>query len=277
MSDRHATRIARPCARTHAIDCDSTVDWAEEAVTGDRAPAPVRTRTGSLGVSHFMPRQALYLQGDPCHTIHEIIDGHVSLSRTLADGRRQVLEILGKSMLLGVPLARDYRETAQALGSVRTRLHARGDIETSPRLARMVTTQILHRTENLQNLAVLLGRKTATERVATLLLWSITGDAGSAEAAPRPMQSRIELSQVDIADHLGLSIETVCRVMSRMKKDGLIAFSQKGPLTVVVPHRLAVLAEESCPPKIPRYIAPTRDRSGRDTFERSGTSVRQIN
>ena len=98
-------------------------------------------------------------------------------------------------------------------------------IEERPEFARRMCNMTLRNLAHAQTRYVLLGRMTASERVASFLI----------ELADRRDVQRVldvPMSRNDIADYLGLTIETVCRVLSAMKRDGTIAISH--------PHRIEI-------------------------------------
>ena len=86
---------------------------------------------------------------------------------------------------------------------------------------------------------LLLGRKNAQEKVASLLL-ELARRIGMNEARP---SFRLPLSRQEMADHLGLTIETVSRTMSRLKEDGLIALPTPHDVVLLRPEDLTMLAE----------------------------------
>jgi CRP/FNR family transcriptional regulator len=88
---------------------------------------------------------------------------------------------------------------------------------------------------------LLLGRKNAQEKVASLLL-ELACRIGADKARPA---FRLPLSRQEMADQLGLTIETVSRIMTRLKEEGLIALPTPSDVTLQRPADLAALAEGS--------------------------------
>jgi CRP-like cAMP-binding protein len=86
---------------------------------------------------------------------------------------------------------------------------------------------------------LLLGRKNAQEKVASLLL-ELARRIGADEAMPA---FRLPISRQEMADHLGLTIETVSRTMTRLREDGLIALPTPHDVVLLHPAQLAELAE----------------------------------
>lgn len=221
----------------------------------------------------FQRYDVLVAQGDRSECIIEIIDGTVMLCRAMPDGRRQILELLGPGALLGSPLYEQVSATARAVTRVRVRVHPAQAFDASPLLQSMVVAQLGRRLAMLHELALALGRKTASERVAGYLLQlsRVNRPANRRGTRVRGHAKALVLTQTDLADHLGISLETVSRELSRLKRDGVITLRNREELTFVDPEKLAALAEERLPPKPyrphqprmqpPRRKAP-RQRSG---------------
>ncbi len=207
-----------------------------------KSNAPTGLRRTGIGIERFELQQLLFRQGQPQRGVLEILEGTVILSNTLADGRRQVLEICSDGALLGAPLTPSYSETAAARTVVRVRRYSQREFQASERLQEIAGRQLCRRIAGMHELALLLGRKTATERIASFLLTLANRDGGPAIRHDEPLTARLHLTQADIADHLGLSIETVCRELSRLKRDRLIELTRRGDLTLDKPEVLAALA-----------------------------------
>lgn len=231
----------------------SDVDCGVRDFTATRPP------NSSIGSLRLGPRKPVFQEGERCTKLYEIVEGLVLTSRTLPDGRRQVLEMFGPDMLLGLPLVHVHALTAETVTDARLRLHTRRSFEQSERLQQQASAQLQASFMALSELAIMLGRKTAAERLAGFLLKLariVDGPAGSLPAEG-PLELTLALTQADIADHLGLSIETVCRELAKMKGAGLIALNRKGWLRIADVAVLAETAEQSFPPSTHR---PAQER-----------------
>jgi CRP-like cAMP-binding protein len=193
----------------------------------------------------FSADEALFQEGDLASTLFEIAQGSVMVMRLLPDGRRQILDIARPGRFIGLTAGETHDCTAIALQHTAVHNHDREQILTAPRHGASIAAAMFDEIHRLRDLAVALGRKTALERLAGFLL-AMTGN---------DHRSRIELflpvSRLEIADHLGLAIETVCRNFTRMKRDGLILLEGN--------HRLTILDKEAL-----KKIAaghPTQDAS----------------
>jgi CRP-like cAMP-binding protein len=169
--------------------------------------------------------QEIHGQGDVAGSCYRILSGCVRLVKLMEDGRRQVGEFLMAGDLLGFDALDTHDFAAEAVSDVVLRRYPRRMVdalaESNVALARRLRdlTSVSLRTAHTRLL--LLGRKTASERIATFLL-------EMAERLPQVRDRVLELpmSRTDMADHLGLTIETVCRVLAHLRRDGTIAIER---------------------------------------------------
>jgi CRP-like cAMP-binding protein len=155
------------------------------------------------------PGERLFSVGDRADGLFEVREGFLMALRGLPGDRRQILDIAGPGRVVGFSAAGRRDCDAVALGPV---VVATADLAPFDRHSAM-----LAEIERLRDLATLLGRKTALERVASFLVGMSAEDG---EAIHRIM---LPVSRQEIADYLGLVIETVCRNFVALKKAGLIA------------------------------------------------------
>lgn len=181
------------------------------------------------------PRTVIIDEGDPARSVYRIQSGHVMLSKLLPDGRRQIFELLGPGSIFGVTPHERHDSVAESLTDTRISIFERSILE------RMSSfdNYIVHRLEiqicALHDHAVLLGRKTATERVSTYIL-NLAQSAYQNEALPVPQALVIvPMTRSEIADYLGLTLETVSRAFSRLKRLGVISYDRHdGPMRVAL-------------------------------------------
>lgn len=168
------------------------------------------------------PGETLFAEGDEADSVYEVVHGMLRLYKLLPDGRRQITGFLSAGHLLGLAPEGVCVYTAEAITEVTLCRYKRTAferlIDEVPGFARRLLTAASHELQAAQDQMLLLGRKTATEKVASfLLLMPVQQDGDGVEAVDVPM------TRSDIADHLGLTIETVSRTLSKLKRDGLIA------------------------------------------------------
>lgn len=185
----------------------------------------------------------LFREGDPATGAYNITAGAVRLSRLLPDGRRQVMGFAFTGDFLNLDRPDVHPWTAEALEPVTACRFARRRFDALIAERRELETALLARASQALALAnaqiLLLGRKTALERVASFLLRLPGCDPA------HPTQDgvvRLPMTRSDMADYLGLTLETVSRTLSRLKRDGVVSQRSISELAVTAPDRLAVLA-----------------------------------
>lgn len=181
-----------------------------------------------------------------------VVAGVVKLTKTLTDGRQQIVGLQFPSDFLGRPYRARSPYFAEAANDVTLCTFERGQFERlvkeTPGIERRLFEHTLDELDAAQEWMVLLGRKSATEKVASFLLMVAkrTQLVGCTHAAGTADANRFELplSRSEIADYLGLTIETVSRQITGLKRQGVIVLD--GTRSVVVPDlpKLARLAEQ---------------------------------
>lgn len=179
---------------------------------------------------------AVFYEGDPADRVYELIEGAVMLFKLLPDGRRQVVEIVAPDALFGIVGGKLYDCSAETLTPSVIRILDRRDVEASSEFQGHVARCLRQQIERLHDHAVLLGRKSAFERVTTFLMHFVPsrGVAGCAGPTAGKDEQTIELTMTrqEIADYLGLTIETVSRVISDLKRRGLIAIEKQDRIRI---------------------------------------------
>jgi CRP/FNR family transcriptional regulator len=178
----------------------------------------------------FPPRTLIFLEGDDAESVFQIREGAVMLYKLLPDGRRQVVELLGVGDVFGFsPLpVRDC--SAETLLPTRCVALERRQVERSPALAQQLSARLSAQLAALHEHVMLLGRKSAMERVTSFLMRCVPGRGGHGCPGPREGDDhadiRLTMTRQEIADYLGLTIETVSRLLSRLKRRGLITIDR---------------------------------------------------
>jgi CRP/FNR family transcriptional regulator, nitrogen fixation regulation protein len=163
--------------------------------------------------------QALFAEGDAARYCYKVLTGAVRSCRLLADGRRHIGEFLLPGDFIGLELDDVYRFAAEAVSDATLMRYSRQAVdrlaEQRPRLGKRLLYRICGDLFAAQSQMLLLGRKNAVERLASFLL-SMADRAGTGDRLSLPM------TRNDIADHLGLTTETVSRVFGQLKSQGVI-------------------------------------------------------
>jgi CRP-like cAMP-binding protein len=176
---------------------------------------------------HFPPRTLIFHEGDPVDWVYQIELGTVMLYKLLPDGRRQVVELLGAGDVFGFSPAALHHCTAETLTPTCCVAFDRVVVERSPALMRQLNARLYAQLCAMHDLAMLLGRKSAIERIASFLMRCVPGRGGYGCPGPRAGEDRetirIAMTRQEMADYLGLTIETVSRNLSKLKRLSLVS------------------------------------------------------
>jgi CRP/FNR family transcriptional regulator len=187
---------------------------------------------------------ALTRADDPAQHVFNITSGSVRVYRLLSDGRRQITGFLFAGDFLGLATGDTYVFSAEAIEPVTACRFRKSDyrrlIQETPALEATLLDRATHELVAAQNQMLLLGRKTALERVATFLL-----EMPAHDPARRGPEGRIHLpmTRSEIADYLGLTIATVSRVFTRLKTSGVIRLLSLTAVQIERPDVLRALSE----------------------------------
>jgi len=192
----------------------------------------------------FAAGNVLIREGDPAVHVFNITSGSVRVYKLLADGRRQITGFLFTGDFLGLATGDTYVFSAEAVESATVcrfrKTEYRALIRDCPTLETTLLDRANHELAAAQNQMLLLGRKTALERIATFLL-----DLPSLDPARVIPEGHVHLpmTRAEIADYLGLTIETVSRVLTRLKTQGVIRLVSLSELRIEQPEVLRNLAD----------------------------------
>jgi CRP/FNR family nitrogen fixation transcriptional regulator len=200
-------------------------------ITTDPAPRP--NTLGALGMAsdsnpkvslnEFTYKKAteIYGEKEPAEYVYQIKIGAVRSYKLLSDGRRQIGAFHLAGDIFGLENGSEHRFTAEAIVETTVRLIKRRSLELVAESDALVARNLLSMTtDNLQHAEdhmLLLGRKTSLERVAAFLI-EMDRRLMAASVIALPMSRR------DIADYLGLTLETVSRAISRLHELGILGF-----------------------------------------------------
>lgn len=186
----------------------------------------------------------IFFEGDPAESVYTLTSGTLRLSKLLPDGRRQIAGFIFPGNFLGITMEEEHAFTAEAITPAELCRFARPRFETylrdHPQMERRLYALVAHELAAARQQVVLLGRKTATERVISFLLMlgsRCRKEGGLADELTLPM------SRADIADYLGLRIETVSRELSALKAARLIQLAGGHSVRLLEKRRLEELAE----------------------------------
>jgi len=192
----------------------------------------------AIGVAMtYAEGEEIYAQDEETGLVYQVQRGAVRASRLLGDGRRQIAGFYYPGDLFGLEAGPTHRAAAEALCDSKILVAKRSALkhygaagEKLERLIWRATGQELGRAHDHM---MLLARKSAYERVGGFL-----SDLAQRQAAA---WTDLAMSRQDIADHLGLSIETVSRMITQLQADGLVVLASCRRFRIVSPDRLADL------------------------------------
>jgi len=171
----------------------------------------------------LQPGEVMFAEGDDADAIYEVVRGTLKIYKLLPDGRRQVTGFLSTSHLVGLAHEKQYLYTAEAITPVMACRYPRARFERLvdelPGFAIRLLAASSDELRAAQDQMVLLGRKFAEEKIASFLQMMGQHRGGGED----PDEVLLPMSRTDIADFLGLTMETVSRTLSRLKSDGVIA------------------------------------------------------
>lgn len=163
----------------------------------------------------FARNEEIFAEEDPAEFVYQVVSGAVRSARLLEDGRRQVMGFHFAGELFGLENGPRHRCSAEAVADCEVGLVKRAAMEQraeiDPKAARLLWDVAGRDLGRLRDHVMLLGRKTASERVGDFL----TEMAGRAPPGPR---LNLLMSRGDIADYLGLTIETVSRTLAELER-----------------------------------------------------------
>jgi CRP/FNR family transcriptional regulator, nitrogen fixation regulation protein len=193
------------------------------AVFGLRAPAS-RMPAGTQMM--LAKGEELFAEGDDAEYFYQVVSGAIRSYKLLSDGRRQIDAFHLPGDIFGLEAGNEHRFSAEAVGDVQVIAYRRNRlaalIEDDPAFRDRIMTATLRSLQRAQDHMLLLGRKTAQEKLATFLLDMAERISQDDEHFDLPMQ------RSDIADHLGLTIETVSRTLTQFARSGLIRLMPAG-------------------------------------------------
>lgn len=169
----------------------------------------------------------IYGQDDPAEHCWRVVSGCVRTVKLMEDGRRAVGEFRLAGEYFGFDDLATHEFSAEAVTDVVLRRYPRRMVEAlaerHPGLAQRLRTMALASLRAAHEQALLLARKTAVERIASFVLEL---DRRSPPHGAAVLE--LPMCRTDIADHLGLTVETVCRTLAFLKREGLLAITRTG-------------------------------------------------
>jgi len=199
-------------------------------------PARQKGQLIRINLNEFSYKKGAEIFGErePADYVYQVVTGAVRSYKLLSDGRRQIGAFHLAGDIFGLEIGTDHRFTAEAIVDTTVRLMKRrslelvaeNDAKVARNLLSMTTSNLRHAEDHM----LLLGRKTSLERVAAFLI-EMDRRSTAAGILALPMCRR------DIADYLGLTLETVSRALSRLHDLGVLGFVGNNQRQIVLLDR----------------------------------------
>lgn len=173
--------------------------------------------------------QTIMWEGDEALVVANVVEGVLKLSTTLGDGREQIVGLVYPSDFIGHPFGQHSHHSVTALTDSRVCVFPRKSFDNFAREHPDLEHKLLQRTltelDRARHRMLLLGRKTASEKIATFLLEMaerLAPQSCGPDALSPIVDFELPFGRQQIADILGLTIETVSRQLTVMKNAGVI-------------------------------------------------------
>jgi len=182
--------------------------------------------------------QTLMWEGDDSSIVANVIDGVLKLSTSTADGREQIVGVVYPSDFIGRPFGSTSQHSVTALCDAQICLFTRSAFDefarSHPELEHKLLQRTLSELDRARHWMLLLGRKSAGERVATFLL-EMAQRLADSTCSSVDLVERFELplTRQQMADLLGLTIETVSRQLTRLRQAGIIDLPDRRTVAVL--------------------------------------------
>jgi CRP/FNR family transcriptional regulator, anaerobic regulatory protein len=194
----------------------------------------------------FEAGQTVIWSGDRMDFVASVVTGIATLTQTMEDGRRQIVGLLLPSDFVGRPgrdtAAYDVTATSDLVMCCFRKKPFEEMMVSTPHIGQRLLEMTLDELDAAREWMLLLGRKTAREKIASLIAIIARRDAtvSTGTKARRPVQIELPLTREAMAEYLGLTLETVSRQISALKRDGVIEMQGKRHITIPDFDRLLV-------------------------------------
>lgn len=195
------------------------------AASAGGLPAPMLFPAGS----------EIYAQGEKCRNLYQVDFGAVRIHRLSSDGRRQILAFCLAGETFGLEPSQTHHFFAEAICATGIRIRRPSSMHDN--LAEDLLPMALKSLVQAQEHLLVLGRQNSLARVAAFLLEMSERQGGLREV-------ELPMSRTDIADYLGLTIETVSRTFSKLRQKGIIRLSSLRSVEFVKPQSLHAMAAD---------------------------------
>ena len=223
--------VSRPSGHLSACNACKVRDIV---VCGALDEAELSALSAIKSVIELEPNALLFQDGESADYLFNVTSGVIRVNKLLADGRRQITGFLFPGDFLGISNNDEYACSAEAVTHTSVCRFHRKKLEALlmrfPKLEHRLLSIASHELAAAQDQMMLLGRKTARERVASFLI--MLSHCATRIGLPASPIS-LPMGGSDIGDYLGLSPETVSRTMSCLRGEGIIADARPGSVELI--------------------------------------------
>lgn len=206
---------SRPSARPAYLRPVSAVPTVD-------AVAAELERIGTVGTA--VRGKTVIEEGDPAEHVFKVVAGALRAVRLLPDGRRYVTKFLLPGDYFGFTEGDRYGKSVEVVGDATFIRYSRHSfdalLERDPAVGRRFFDIICGELSAAQDRLLLLGRKSAMERLATFLLGMADRKAENSKGARKEV--KLPMNRSDVADYLGLTVETISRLLTHLRADRII-------------------------------------------------------
>lgn len=206
-------------------------------------PDPLASRFDAAPIRTLPAREHLFCEGDPASHVYRVETGHILIYRTMTDGRRQVIDFAYPGDLVGLGALDEHANNAQATHRTIVRCLPVAVLSElaahTPQLGLRLYQAVSRELIASRELLFTVSQRTASERLASFI---VALSRRSERRGEDPNEIVLPMTRNDIADFLGLTIETVSRTFTRLRTEGVIDLEQCILVTIRDATRLAAIA-----------------------------------
>jgi len=192
----------------------------------------------------FKNKETIFLQQENAKNLYNITKGNIKIYRLLSDGRIQIIGFLYPGDFFGSYKREKYNYSAEAIGEVRACVFKQETLDSYLEKNMNLAKELLHMTSHELTLAQdrmgVLGKMNAHERVARFII-NISEQRARIGWKNNPVS--LPMTRQDIADYLGLTLETVSREITRFKTSNLIKLMNSKQIFIVDKEKLAAVCQ----------------------------------
>ncbi|WP_035693745.1 cyclic nucleotide-binding domain-containing protein [Azospirillum halopraeferens] len=207
-------------------------------------PEELRRLADILQTVRIEANHTIFGEGDAADALYNVTSGTVKLYKLLPDGRRQITGFLITGDFIGLALNESYAYTAETVTGCTLCRFPRKKLEALldefPKMQRRLFSMASNELAAAQDQMLLLGRKTAKEKICSFLLML---SQRAARRGHKDNPVHVPMSRADIADYLGLTTETVSRTFTQLKTAGIISLQEGNKIQIAGMDALYDMAE----------------------------------